>query len=291
MSASTSSPRLPAVGIAYSAYVPTLLDRYPDSIDYVEVPYELLRHDPRVIEVGWRTPIVLHCASLSIGGTIPCPEQTIHEIKDWVDRTNTPWVGEHLAYITASRSEAGTNPQPYAPDEPYNIGYTVSPPMNEVTLERTIRNLNSYEQLFDVRLLVENSPLYFRMPTTTMSQSEFIQGLCSQTSVGLLLDLAHLYITSLTMGFDPLDELERLPLERVVEVHISGVDAQLGGFWDDHARPAPGILYQMLARVAQSAMPQAVTLEYNWSTSFPATTLLKELETVRETLGRVHGLG
>ena len=76
--------------------------------------------------------------------------------------------------------------------------------MNERTLERTIRSLKSYQERFGVRLLVENSPLYFEMPTSTMSQAEFLTGVCAHTNVGLLLDLAHLYISSKSMGFDPM---------------------------------------------------------------------------------------
>jgi uncharacterized protein (UPF0276 family) len=255
-------------------------------VDYVEVPYELLRHDPRVLGVRAQAPIVLHCASLSVGGTVPCPGQTLDEIEDWVAQTDTPWIGEHLAFITAERRQAGPAPQAYAPGEPYNVGYTVSPPMNEETLQRTVRNLDCYQERLPVPLLVENSPLYFKIPTSTMTQTEFLRALCERTRVVLLLDLAHLYITSRTMGFDPLEELERFPLEKVVEVHLSGVDEQGDGLWDDHARRAPGILYRMLEQVVKAVIPRAVTLEYNWSTDFPTAALLEELEQTRETLRR-----
>jgi hypothetical protein len=70
------------------------------------------------------------------------------------------------------------------------------------------------------------------MPGSTMSQLEFIDELCRRCDVGLLLDLAHFYITSKTLNFDPVDELEHFPLSRVVEVHISGVDEQQGMHWD-----------------------------------------------------------
>lgn len=276
----------PAVGVAYNGAMPAILNLHPTLVDYVEIPYELLRHDPSVLKVQAQVPVVLHCASLSVGGTVPCSDETLDEIEDWAGRTDTPWIGEHLAFITADRSHAGPAQQSYAPGEPYNLGYTVSPPMNEKTLLRTIRNLNGYQERLSVPLLVENSPLYFEIPTSTMSQTEFMRAMCEQTRVGLLLDLAHLYITSRTMGFDPMEELERLPLERVVEVHLSGVDEQCDGLWDDHARRAPGVLYQMLARVAEVSIPRAVTLEYNWSTDFPVAALLKEVEITRETLNR-----
>jgi uncharacterized protein (UPF0276 family) len=115
-----------------------------------------------------------------------------------------------------------------------------------------------------------------------MSQVEFVRELCAQTPVPLLLDLAHFYITSQTMGFDPLEGLADYPLERVVEVHISGVETETGGHWDNHAKRAPDIEFEMLELVLERAAVEAITLEYNWSARFPVTALLEEIARARE---------
>lgn len=273
----------PAVGIAYSRSVAQFLRRHADTFDYVEIPFELLRHDPSVI-AAVPVPIILHCATLSIGGTVDCSEQSLQEILGWVERTDTPWLGEHLAYITASKIEAGPAPQPYT-EEPYNVGYTVSPPMNRQVLERVVSRLDGYQRRFPVPLLIENSPLYFQVPTSTMSQAEFLTEICQRSSAGLLLDLTHFYISSRTMRFDPIAELDALPLDSVVELHISGVESAGDGLWDDHAHFAPEIIYEMLAHVMKRVTPQAVTLEYNWPNRFREALLLSELERTKEALG------
>jgi uncharacterized protein (UPF0276 family) len=272
---------IPALGVAHSGYIPAFLGRHPDAVDYVEVPFELLRHDPSVIEVAEKKPIILHCASLSIGGSVECSAQTRGEIEKWVALTQTPWIGEHLAFVTAERAEAGPAAEAYAPGEPYNIGYTVSPPMNQITVERVARNFDHYSSKFGVPILLENSPLYFKVPTSTMSQVEFINKLCCLTSAGLILDLAHFYITASTFAFDALEEIEDLPLERVVEIHISGVDFQSGGMWDNHSKPAPRLIFELLKKVLMRANPRAITLEYNWSARFPEDILLDELSLTR----------
>lgn len=276
----------PALGIAYSRSVAQFLDRHPDTFDYVEIPFELLRHDPAVIATV-RIPVVLHCASLSIGGTVECPEQSILDVLQWVERTRTPWLGEHLAYITASRVESGSAHQPPAAVEPYNVGYTVSPPMNRQVLARVVSRLNGYQHRFPVPLLIENSPLYFPLPTSTMTQVEFLSEVCAGSSVGLILDLAHFYISSRTMKFDPFAELDALPLESVVEVHVSGVDSAPDGLWDDHANTAPEIVYDMLTHVLERVTPNAVTLEYNWPSRLQERWLLSQVERTHETLDRV----
>ncbi len=278
------TPRSPAIGIAYSGYTPLFLDEHGDAVDYVEVPFELLCHDSSVIEVRDVKPIVLHCASLSVAGSVPPSEQTIDAIRGWIERTETPWLGEHLSFITATRELAGPVADEYAPGEPYNIGYTVCPPMNEATVERVLRVLALAELRFPVPMLLENPPVYFPVPGSTMTQVEFVSEICARSSAPLLLDLAHFYITSQTMGFDPCEAVLSYPLDRVVEVHLSGVETEAGGHWDNHAKRAPDIEFELLALVLARSSVKAITLEYNWSARFPAAVLLEEIARARETV-------
>lgn len=277
-------PGPPRLGLAYSARTPALLDRYPDLIDYVEIPYELLRHNPSVAHVGEQKPIVLHCASLSVAGTIRPRRSVLADVVRWVDRTNTPWLGEHLSFITAERVADDDLSDAYAPGEPWNIGYTVSPQLAPTALERVLHAVSEITARISVPLILENPPIYFPMPGSTMSQLEFIRELCRRCDVGLLLDLAHFYITAQTLGRDPVTDLEQFPLDRVLEVHISGVDEQERGHWDNHAARAPQAELDLLALVLERAPVRAVTMEYNWSAQFSERALLIEFDRVLDLL-------
>jgi uncharacterized protein (UPF0276 family) len=272
----------PGVGVAYGPLTPSLLESYPDSIEYVEVPYELLRHDPSVLDYSRRKPFILHCASLSIAGTVAPSDETIQAILNLVGLTNTPWLGEHLSFISAERPEDAFNAEQYAPGEPYNIGYTVSPPMNETTVEVVLDSIASYQRRFEVPLLLENPPLYLTPPGSTLSQVEFIRRICESCSVQLLLDLTHFYITSQNIGFDPQEQLARLPLDRVVEVHVSGIAFDSDTFWDNHASRIPEVILDLLPAVLERAPVRAITLEHNWPSRIPIANLLGEI-------GRVKG--
>src|SRR6266700_94763 len=164
----------PAIGAAYSGYVPAFLATQPNALDYIEVPFELLRHDPSVSSLGARIPLLLHCASLCVASPAVCSPETLGEVQKWAQATASPWIGEHLAFVTVDREEAGAEADAYAPGEPYNIGYTVSPPMNAMTSGRVARHLQYYSIQFSVPILIENSPLYFRIPSSTMSQADFM---------------------------------------------------------------------------------------------------------------------
>jgi uncharacterized protein (UPF0276 family) len=276
----------PNVGIAYGQATSRLLRDHPSAVDYVEIPFELLQHSPSVVDISRLKPIILHCASLSVAGSVDPPEGTMTAIGEWIHRTNTPWLGEHLSFITAEKETAGPFADEYAPNEPYNLGYTVSPPFNEATMQFVLRSIERATRRFDVPILLENSPIYFPIPASTMTQIEFISELCRRANVGLLLDLAHFYISSQTMKFDSMSEVQSLPLDRVVEIHISGVDVEAGGHWDNHARRAPEIEFDLLSAVLPLAPVKAITLEYNWSGRFPLAVLLEELARTRAVISK-----
>jgi uncharacterized protein len=277
----TFKGREPLIGVAYAGYLREFLHRHPGAVDYVEVPYELLRHDPTVFQISAVKPLVLHCASLSIAGSRRCNNRTLHEIKQWVDTTRTPWIGEHLAFVRAEKPKRVGDDALHARNDEYEVGYTVSPSMNEATVQRVVQAYRTYSSHFGLELLLENSPVYFSAPGSTLSQSDFINEICSRSSARLLFDITHFYITSKHMGFDPHSELMSLPLERIREIHISGVDKQGGMYWDNHADRAPAIAYDLLEAILDKTRVTAVTLEYNWSSTFPQSILLDELARLR----------
>lgn len=280
----------PALGLAYSAYVPGLIRDSPDLFDYVEIPFELLRHEAGVLERVAAKPVVLHCASLSIAGRVAPRQDVIDEVAQWIKTTRTPWLGEHFSFVTASRADAGGRADEYAPGEPYNIGYTVTPPFNDATVHRVAAVCAQYVEQFAVPMLVENSPVYFDVPGSAFSQTQAFCRLCEAAPVGILLDLAHFYISARTLGFDPLEELQHWPLDRVWEIHVSGVSEQDLGSWDDHASPAPEIEMELL-RIAARRCPnlRAITLEYNWASHFPPQLLREELSRVKRAIAPSRG--
>lgn len=278
----TSTGSIP-VGLAYGPIVPDFLATNPGLVDYVEIPFEQLRHSPEVGAIQETVPVILHCASMSVAGFVPPEESTLKAISREAERTRTPWIGEHLAFITAD----GLKSDDDKANSPTALTYTVCPQMSEETVERVVENVASLQQHFAVPLILENSPQYFAVPGSSMPMVEFINAVIDRSEVGLLLDLTHFLITMLNTGADATKEIDKLPLERVVEIHVSGMNLQSGIVWDDHATPAPPEVFELLTRVLKRARPRAVTIEYNWSPNFPQAILKTHLERVHETLGRL----
>src|SRR5437867_310444 len=110
------------LGLAYGPGVPPFVDRNPGLIDYVELPFELLRHDPASASIQKLAPVILHCASMSIAGFVRPSEDTLSAIAQQAERTGTPWIGEHLAFISADGLASGA-----VLHEPITLTYTVCP--------------------------------------------------------------------------------------------------------------------------------------------------------------------
>jgi uncharacterized protein (UPF0276 family) len=274
----TTEPGATRIGLAYGTGVPRFIASNPGLIDYVEVPFEQLRHTPELAALQDTIPLVLHCASLSIAGFVPVADGVVEAIGREAERTQTPWIGEHLAFTSADGLTEG------AAGAPTELTYTVCPQLSEETLARVVENVAALRPRMPVPLILENSPQYFQVPGSTMSMTELIRRIAEACDVGLLLDLSHFLITSLNTGVDAREELERLPLERVVELHISGMSRQSGVMWDDHAEPAPAMVFELLEQALRRVRPRAVTLEYNWSPTFPHTIMQAQIGRARRLL-------
>jgi len=273
-------PSRTQIGLAYGPAALACLDARSDALDYLEIPFEQLRHTPDAGEVQQRIPLILHCASVSVAGTVPPDAQTFDAIADTAARLRTPWIGEHLAYVSAEGLDDGGETI-----APTSLTYTVCPQLSEASISRVLDNYAAARRrLGDVPLLLENAPQYFPVPGSTMPMSAYIAEVLAHCDAGLLLDLTHFLITCVNTGVDPRRELARLPLDRVVEIHVSGMSVQSGVAWDDHAVPAPPEVFDLLQQVLGHVRPRALTLEYNWSGAFPQSILQQQLDRTRTLL-------
>jgi uncharacterized protein (UPF0276 family) len=271
------------LGLAYSSYVDRFLREHDGEIDFVEIPFELVHYDRRPLGLPDDMPLLLHCSSLSLAGNHRPNNDIVDSVSKWVQKTRVPWLSEHLAFVTAG-------PPSYADpslDRPFDVGYSINPPLNTETAHRVVRAVERYEHRFGVPLVLENPPVYFAPPGTTMTPTEFARVICDSCQTArLLVDLAHLFLSCRNLCLDPVKELLALPLDRIDEIHISGVTERGGAWWDDHTLPAPDDVHDLLAIVLQRAHISAVTLEYNWSGNFPIAVLLNEIENARGSMAR-----
>jgi uncharacterized protein (UPF0276 family) len=284
-----------AVGVSYSEHTAAFVEVNRELVDFLEVPFELLLKAPdRIEEVLSSAPVLIHCASLSLAGNVPPSGALVDRLGELIARTKTPWVGEHLAFVCCEARYSGGSAHEalvaVTNDEEddgvrYDVGFTVSPQMTSEVADRVTTAVDKYETRFGLPILLENSPLYFSMPGSNLSQVEFIGKICkNRPRQRLLLDLVHLEITCHNENLCLLDTLCDLPLDRVDEVHLSG-HSEGDVWWDDHSSPIREETFDLLDALLKRCCPKAVTLEYNWGTQVPAEVILRDLERVKRMLG------
>ena len=107
-------------------------------------------------------------------------------------------------------------------------------------LKQWIKEIEVLKQEFaGYPVISENLPFEPLIPEYQLaSDLKLISEAIIETDTGLLLDISHARITADTLGIDYQDYIENLPLDRLHEVHITGV-CRYHGFLEDHFEMQP----------------------------------------------------
>jgi uncharacterized protein (UPF0276 family) len=176
------------------------------------------------------------------------------QIQRWLNQTGTPYVNVHL--------------EPRPADYPNMPVDTVEPAHRQQVLERTLEELWLVVERFGAeRVIIENSPY---RPTGTLmrpaAETEFITRLAEETGCGLLLDIAHAIISSHHLGLTPQEYMSHLPVQRLRELHFTGVH-NLDGWLQDHLSVLPAdweVLSWVLEKVKSKEWPHPWLLAFEY---------------------------
>lgn len=175
---------------------------------------------------------------------------TISKIRAYLHCTASPWASMHVAMwlpgmIWLARRHGWHPPRPN--------------PMRAT--RRLIWQVKRLAGSIKVPVTLENTePLPFEGYEFEVKPGRITKVL-EQTRCGLLLDTGHARVSAAVLDMDVNDYLNSLPLDRVVQVHVSGPRVCDGRLVDAH-EPLQQIDYTLLDWVLARTRPQVVTLEY-----------------------------
>jgi uncharacterized protein (UPF0276 family) len=174
---------------------------------------------------------------------------TEDRIREYLACTGSPWLSVHLSVWEPGMLARLMHGERLALPDP------------EMALARLLRRLDRLIQVVAVPVLVENiEPLPFD-GYDYWARPEYICRVLDRSGCGFLLDTGHLRVSADQLGLDVDTYLEQLPLERVVEIHVSGPRRRGGRLLDLH-EPMLAADYRLLESLLSRLTPQAVTLEY-----------------------------
>jgi uncharacterized protein len=158
-------------------------------------------------QVAARYPVVLHGVSLSVGSTDPIDFEYLKKLKALGKRINARWISDHLCWTgVAGHNTHDLLPMPYT-DE---------------ALKHTIERVKTIQDFMERPIALENASTYLEFSASTWHEADFIRELTERADCGILLDVNNVYVSSFNHGFDPKAYLDKIPQDRVVQMHLAG---------------------------------------------------------------------
>jgi uncharacterized protein (UPF0276 family) len=261
------------VGLGLRDELAPALLAHRDRVDFVEIIgehfFEATREGRRRLSViADRFPVVVHTIGLSLGSEAPPPARYVDALARLVADTSAAWFGDHLCYTRAGGVD---------------VGHLAPLPRTEEAIGALARNVAVVRERVAGTMLVENVAYLVDPPGSEMDDAEFTARALEATGCDLLLDLTNLHANATNHGFDPYAWLDRVPLDRVVQVHVTGGHWRHGRLVDSHSTATPDDVWRLLEHVAARTRVRAVLLERDEQIP-PIGELLDELDRAREAL-------
>ena len=152
-------------------------------------------------------PIVMHGVSLSIGTVDPLNSEYLKKLKALSQKIEPAWISDHVCWTgVAHRNTHDLLPVPYT----------------EEALTHIVARIREVQDFLERPLALENPSTYLEFNHASMPEAEFIARMAEAADCNLLLDVNNVYVTCYNHRLDPQAYLDSLPLDRVVQIHLSG---------------------------------------------------------------------
>lgn len=221
-------------------------------------------------QVAERYPVVMHGVSLSIGSSDPLNFGYLEKLRGLARRVQARWISDHICWT-------GVNG--------WNTHDLLPIPFHEESLKHVAERVRIVQDFLEQPLVLENPSSYVEFRSSTMTEQEFVVRLVEETGCGLLLDVNNVFVSASNHEFDPVEYIESIPADRVVQMHLAGHTDCGTHRIDTHDGPVIDPVWE-LYRLAQSRTDGVSTL-LEWDARIPDfATVHAEVLKARRYLGQ-----
>lgn len=251
-----------------------------DRIDLVEVIaddfFNARRSERRALKtLAAQVPVTLHGVSLGLASSVRIDRRRLDPIARLCEEIRPLSWSEHLAFVRGGGIE---------------IGHLAAPPRCDETIEGALRNLSLAYTIVGVAPQVENVATLIDPPLSNYDEASWVSEIICNSQSDLLLDLHNLHANAVNFGFQPIDFISQIPVDRVRGIHLAG------GRWvgkgnhrrvlDDHLHNVPDPVYALLEEMGARTEP-GLTVILERDGHFPSIeSLLNQLDQARQALAR-----
>ena len=264
-------PRMPRLGLPElglglglrHVHFDYILKHWP-AVDWFEVISENFidsQGRPRYVldKIAERYPIVMHGVSLSIGSTDPLNFEYLAKVKKLAKEVQAKWVSDHLCWTGV----LGVNSHDLLP---------VS--LNETVLKHIVERIKTVQDFLERPLILENPSSYVSFKADQMSEWDFLRLMAEEADCGLLLDVNNVYVSAFNHDFDPMQYIQSLPHNRIVQFHLAGHSHCGTHIVDTHDDKVVDGVWELYRLAYQLTNGVSTLLE--WDANIPAFPLLLE---------------
>jgi uncharacterized protein (UPF0276 family) len=198
------------VGLRVPHYRRLFAERPP--LDFVEIISENFMgaggrpryHLERALET-YR--VVQHGVSLGIGGPEEPPRSYLESLRELTRRTKTPWVSDHFCWCGSGGAHLhDLLPLPFTPE----------------LVRKVAERARMVQDFLELPFALENASSYLTFKGSVLPEWDFIGEIAEKADIGLMFDVNNVFVTSYNHGLDPVEFVNRVPHERIVQIHLAG---------------------------------------------------------------------
>ena len=188
--------------------------------------------------------LVVHGVELSIGSASGWNSAYLDILDElWAARPFA-WHSEHLGFLLAPGD---------APGELRYAGVPLPLPTTDEALQLVAPRAAALVERYPAPFLLENGVHYLPDLPGARDEVEFLNALTALSGCDLLLDLFNFHCNAQNHGFDAMEALARLRLDRVVEIHVAGGVLHDGYLLDAHSGAVPAAVWPLVDYVVARA--------------------------------------
>jgi uncharacterized protein (UPF0276 family) len=199
-------------------------------------------------QIKERYPVVMHGVSLSIGSTDPLNFDYLKKLKALADEINPAWISDHLCWTGVLS---------------INSHDLLPVPLNEESLKHVCERIKQVQDYLERPLIIENPSTYASFKHSTITEWDFLRHMTEETACGLLLDVNNVFVSAFNNDFDPIEYLEGIPFDKVVQMHLAGHQHCGDYIIDTHDRKVTDQVWELFRLAWQKTGGVSTLLEWD----------------------------
>jgi uncharacterized protein (UPF0276 family) len=195
-----------------------------------------------------RFPLLTHGLSMGFGSLVPFDAQYLRGVRALCESLRVPWHSDHLCFSCVDGV--------YAHD-------LLPLPFDRESIAVCVDRVREARDALGVDIAIEHISYYVRPAGSILDEADHLTEILERADAKLLLDVNNVYVNAMNHGFDAYAFIDRLPLSRVVQVHVAGHLLRADGFRiDTHAEPVCEQVFALFEHTMKKlARPLPVLLE------------------------------